>query len=129
MFTIHKTDTGAVVPWEYLPAAAGEYKAGQMLNVTGGKVAAIAAVCKTKPPYLCMADITVVDGDLIPVTRVADDAIYQTQLSAAAAAAAVGTKLEVSAGGLQVDAAAEGTFEVVRLDGTAAESAVYGRFV
>jgi hypothetical protein len=60
---------------------------------------------------------------------VADDAVYQTRLSAEAAAAAPGTKLEVSAGGLLADAAATGTFEVVHLEGTAADSIVYGRFV
>lgn len=128
MFTIHKHDTAARQPWEYLAAAAGTYKAGQALSVTGGQLSPISAALKTTPPYICMADVTVTEGQTLPVIRVTDKAIYATELSAEAAAAVVGTKLEVSAGGLQVDAAAEGTFEVVYIEATAAGSVVHGRF-
>lgn len=128
MFTPHKGDHSGTMPWEYFPAAAGTYKAGQLLNVTSGKLAAISEASKTTPPYLCMADITAADGDNVPVVRVRSDRIFKTTLSAAAASAAVGTKLEVSAGGLEADAAAAGTFEVTALEGTAAGSTVYGRF-
>ena len=128
MFTIHKHDTGARQPWEYLSAAAGTYKAGMALSVTGGKVAPISAALKTTPPYICMADVTVEEGKSIPVIRVTNTAIYETTLSAAAAAAVVGSMLEVSAGGLAVDAATAGTFEVVSLEGTEAGSVVCGRF-
>lgn len=129
MFRPHTSNHGAVLPFEYLPAAAGDYEAGQMLNVTGGKLVAIDAACKTTPAYLCMGKHTVADGENLPVTRVSDDVIYETNLDAEAAAATVGTKLEVSAGGLAADAAAEGTFEVVFLEDTVAGSAVRGRFV
>lgn len=129
MFSIHKSDTGAVQPFEYLNAAAGTYQAGQMLTVTGGKLAAISAASKTTPQYLCMANITVTGDELVAVTRVKNDVIYETQLSAEAAAAAVGSKLEITAGGLAVDAAAAGTFEVTYLAGTAVGDTVYGRFV
>lgn len=129
MFIIHKHDTGARQPWEYMAAAAGTYKAGQALTVTDGKAAPITAALKTTPPYICMADVTVADGQVLPVIRTTDKAIYATELSAEAAAAKVGTKLEVSAGGLQVDATATGTFEVTDIEGTAAGSAVYGRFI
>lgn len=129
MFRPHTSNNGAVLPFEYLPAAAGSYEAGQLLNVSGGKLVAITAASKDTPAYLCMGKHTVADGENLPVTRVSDDVIYETKLSAEAAAATVGTKLEVSAGGLAVDATAAGTFEVVYLDGTAAESMVRGRFV
>ena len=43
--------------------------------------------------------------------------------------AKVGAKLQVSAGGLQVDGAATGTFEVVWAADTAAGSEVHGRFI
>lgn len=129
MFSPHKSDTGAVLPWEYMSAAAGSYEAGQLLQVTGGKLAAIDAAATTTPPYLCMGSMTVADGEELPVTRIDKDMIYETQLSAQAAEATVGTKLEVSAGGKEADAAASGTFEVVTLEGTAAGSAVYGRFL
>lgn len=128
MFRPHMSNNGAVLPFEYLPAAAGSYEAGQLLNVTGGKLAAISAASKTTPAYLCMGKHTVADGENLPVTRVSDDVIYETELGAEAAAATVGTMLEVSAGGLTADAAAAGTFEVVFLEDTAAGSVVRGRF-
>ncbi len=124
-----KSNTGASTPWEHLTAAAGTYKVGQLLSVTGGKLTAITAASTTTPPYVCMADATVADGELLPVVRVNEDAIYETTLSAAAASAKVGTKLEVSAGGLEADAAATGTFEVVTImEGTAKGDTVRGRF-
>lgn len=128
MFTIHSHDTGAVLPWEYLPAQAGTYKAGQLLETSTGQLAPIAAVSKTTPGYLCMADITVVAGGMLPVTRIQRDVIYETQLSADGVAA-VGEKLEVSAGGLQVDANAQGTFELVYAEDGVAGSTVRGRFI
>ena len=128
MFSFHKTDTGAVAPFEYLPAAAGTYEPGQALNVVDGKLTAIDAATETTPPYLSMTGKTVEDGDIIAVVRVSDDTIYKTTLSADAAAAKVGSLLEVSAEGKQVDAAAAGTFEVVAIEGTTAGSTVYGRF-
>lgn len=125
-----KSDTGAATPWEYLAAAAGTYTVGQLLNVTGGKLAAITAASTTTPPYVCMADTTVADGELIPVVRVSEGNIFETTLSAAAADAAVGDKLQVSKGGLEADAAAAGTFELVELpDGTTAKGdTVRGRW-
>lgn len=128
MFTLKKSDTGAAQPWEYYPAKAGTYKAGQLLAILTGTLVAISAASTTTPAYLCEADITVEDGQNVPVTRVTDDAIYETQLSAAAAAAAVGSMLQVSAGGLQVDAGAEGSFEVVYIEDTSAGAVVHGRF-
>ena len=128
MFSPHKNDTGAVLPWEYLPAAADTYEAGQLLQVTDGKLAAISAASTTTPPYLCMASITVEDGELLPVTRIDKDTIYESMLSAEAAEAKLGTKLQISAGGKEVDATVSGSFEVVAVEGTAAGSIVYGRF-
>lgn len=128
MFSPHKTDTGAVLPWEYMPAAAGTYQAGQLLNAKNGSLTPVREASPTTPGYLCMANITVTAGQLVPVTRIQHTAIYETQLSAEAADAAEGTKLQVSAGGLQVDAAAAGSFEVTYIEDTAAGSMVRGRF-
>lgn len=129
MFSPHKSDTGAVLPWEYIPAAAGTYEAGQLVQITGGKAATISAACATTPPYLCMGNITVEDGETIPVSRVTHDMIYESQLSAAAEAAVIGTKLQVSAGGKELDAAATGTFEVTYIESTEVGSTVFGRFL
>lgn len=128
MFYPHKTDTGAVMPWEYMPAAAGTYQAGQLLNAKNGTLNPISAASTTTPGYLCMANITVTGNEQVPVTRIQHTAIYETNLSAEAADAAEGTMLQVSAGGLQVDAAAAGSFEVTYIEDTAAGSMVRGRF-
>ena len=128
MFLPYSHDKVALQPWEYLPAAAGTYQIGQLLDVTAGKLTAIGAAKTTTPAYLCMASKTVANGDVLPVQRVSKDEIYETHLSAEAADAAIGTKLQVSKGGLEADAAAAGTFEVSYIEGTAAGSVVRGRF-
>lgn len=129
MFSPHKNGTGAVLPWEYIGAAAGTYEAGQLLQVANGKLTAISSAATTTPPYLCMGSITVEDGQELPVTRIAGDMIYTATLSAAAEDAVVGTKLRITAGGKEVDAGAAGSFELVALDGNQAGDIVYGRFV
>ena len=127
MFVLYKSDNSSLQPWEYMEAAPDDYKAGQMLAATGGLLEALAADTLTTPPYICMADMTITDDELLPVIRVSHDYIYETELSAAAATAAPGGKLAVADGGLFAKAGA-GTFEIVSLDGTAAGDAVRGRF-
>lgn len=124
-----KNLNGVLQPWERLPAAAGTYQAGQLLNAADGVVKPVAAASATTPSYLCVADVTLAQGDLLPVARIVKDEIYVSQLSAETAGAKVGAKLQVSAGGLQVDGAAAGTFEVVWAADTAAGSEVHGRFI
>ena len=127
-FYVYKTDDGTVTPWEYMVAADGSYVPGQLLAVVDGELAALAANTNTTPPYVCMAEKSVTEGDpILPVTRLRKGAIYETVLSAAAAAAAVGGKLSVASGGLAAVTGA-GTFEIVSLDGKAAGDAVRGRF-
>ena len=128
MFTPFKID-GGLQPWEYMPAKAGTYQGGQMLNASAGLLTPVSTVSTTTPGYLCMADITVAEGESIPVIRVRGNTIFETTLSAAAASAKIGSKLEVSAGGLAVDATAAGSFELTYVDGTAQGSMVMGRFV
>ena len=124
-----KNDAGNVLPWEYLPAVAGTYKAGQLLKVDGGKLTALGAATATTPPYLCMGEKTIADGELLPVTRVSEHCIYETTLAAAAAGADTGTKLQVAADGLTASGAAAGTFEVVTIESTEAGGVVRGRWV
>ena len=136
MFIPIKSTDGAMTPFEYMEAAAGTYQVGQLLNVTGGKLAAIAADQATTPPYVCMQSGTVKAGEQLAVARVGEKYIFETELATAATAVTVGTKIQVASGGLKAkyvtgasDAAVPGTFEVVSLDGTAAGSKVRGRFV
>lgn len=136
MFIPIKSTDGAMTPFEYIEAAAGTYQVGQLLNVTDGKLAAVAADQSTTPPYVCMQSGTVAAGELLAVTRVQGKYTFETELAAAAAAVKVGTKIQVASGGLKVkyvtgasDAAVPGTFEVVSLEGTAAGSMIRGRFV
>lgn len=139
MFQPWKSDNGAVLPWEYLPAKAGTYHVGQALNLdaTTGHLEAVAADLDTTPPYICNAEVKVeTAGTPIPVSRTSRDVIYETTLQAAAAGTVAGSRLVVKSGGTQVAAgdgtqvaAGDGTFEVVSLDGTTAGSIVRGRFV
>ena len=128
-FTVHKSDTGAVPPNEYLPAAVGTYEVGQMLTMTDGVLAPLASATTTTPPYICQSKTEIKEaGEKLTVNRVSKDVIYLTSLSAASAAAVPGGRLRVSEGGKQVSTGA-GTFEIVSIDGTAIDSAVRGRFV
>ena len=131
MFLPVKSDSGAMPHWEYLPAAAGTYAAGQMLTVTNGKLAKLSAASTATPPYLCMADVAAAAGQVIPVIRVDGDFIFETTLKAAASGAVIGTKLQVEADGLTASKPSAGSsnFEVVYLEGTAAGDVVRGRFV
>ena len=128
MFTLHKSDNSSMQPWEYIPAAAGEYKAGQLLEMAAGRAAAITADLDETPPYLCMSDMKIeTAGELLPAVRVSKGYIYETALSEDVATAAVGGKLQVSAGGLLASEGA-GTFEIVELEGKEEGDAVRGRF-
>lgn len=128
MFVPIKRDTGAMLPWEYLGSAEGTYQAGQMLTVKDGKLAALEAPGTTTPPYLCMADVKAAAGQVIPVTRVEGDCIYETQLKALYASAKAGVKMQVDQDGLTASEG-EGTFELVEVSGTQAGDTVRGRFV
>ena len=128
MFVPIKRDTGAMLPWEYLGAAAGTYQAGQMLTVTDGKLSALDGPSTTTPPYLCMADVTAAEGQVIPVTRVEGDCIYETTLKAQYEAAKVGVKMQVDGDALTASEGA-GNFELVEVSGTQVGDTVRGRFV
>ena len=71
-----KNISGVVRPWEQLPAAAGTYVAGQLVNADGGKVAPLSAAATKTPGYLCMADVTLTEGQLLPVARISKDEVY-----------------------------------------------------
>lgn len=128
MFVPVKSNTGAMLPWEYLGAAADTYQAGQMLTVSEGKLAKLSGASTTTPPYLCMADVTAAEGQVIPVTRVEGTFLYETTLSALYADAKPGVKVQVANDGLTVSEGS-GTFELVDVEGTQKGDTVRGRFV
>ena len=126
MFTPYTRDTGKLQPWEYLPASAGSYKIGQALRVSDGVLLPVSGTgC---PDYVCMYDGTTVQGQIIPVIRVTERLVFETELSSDAADAKIGSKLQVSADSMGVDGAATGAFHVSYIEDTAAGSIVRGRF-
>lgn len=134
MFLPVKSDTGAVLPWEYLEAGAETYQAGQLLAISDGKLAKVTTLTEV-PAYLCMANKTVAAEDegttnaLLPVTRIQEGAIYETTLSAAAEGAKPGVKAQIAEGGLETDGTEGGAFELVQVFGTAKGDTVRGRWV
>ncbi|MDR0819162.1 MAG: hypothetical protein LBN43_06290 [Oscillospiraceae bacterium] len=138
MAFLHQEPSGFYAPLEYFSAAPGTYVKGQLLHFVSGKLAALSAVTSTTPPWVCEDNVTIaatpesgalgiVGGDVVGVTRIDTDSTFQTTLSVAIAALAIGQKLSVTADGLQVNATA-GTFEVQAFDDTAIGSKVTGRF-
>lgn len=124
-----KSDDGAVLPWEYLPAKEDTYACGQMVGVNAGQVEALASGTAT-PPYLCMANQTVAaKGELLPVVRVGPGNIFETTLSEGGSVH-VGSLLAIDTKGLGVEVVADGnatgTFEVVSLEATGPEGAAKG---
>ena len=72
MFTPFKND-GGLQPWEYLPAKEGTYQGGQLLNASAGMLTPVSSASTTTPGYLCMADITVAEGESIPASSAAEE--------------------------------------------------------
>lgn len=128
MFFPHKSDVGFTQPWEYLPAAAGTYKPGQLLMLKEGQLKVLDSACSDVPPYICQCSRTVAEGEIIPVIRTSDDVIYESRLGKDAPSAKIGTMLQVSKGGEAVDADAAGSFEVTFIEDTTVGSVVCGRF-
>lgn len=124
-----KRDSASLIPWEYLPAKAGTYQVGQILALDGGMLSPLDAASTERPRYVGMLDGTVAEGETLPAAWVNLSDVYETTLSADASGAAPGSLLEISAGGLEADAAAQGAFMLVELEGTASGDRVRGRFV
>ena len=127
MFLPYSYDHTKPDAFEYLPAAAGSVEVGMALAFSGGKLQKVSGT--TKPEYLCMADLTAEAGETIPVIRVSDDTIYETELSADSASIALGTKYTIDATGTMITAtSASGVAEVVAFDGKTAGAKVRVRF-
>lgn len=129
MFYPYTRDTGALQPWEEMPAAAGTYyKAGQALSVVNGAVTNANGPVN-KADYISMFSGTAPAGQMIPVIRATNRIIFKTELATEAADLKVGTKMKVNADHETLLADEAGGFEVTAFDGNTAGSVVYGRFV
>jgi hypothetical protein len=129
MFRNIKNADGAVAPFEYLPCSAITPKNGMAMTMTGGKLAIASGT--TKPSYICVAerDAAVTAGEIIPVIRVDDQIIFETQLSAAGTALNIGDKVTIAADGLRVTATkTDGVAEIVAIEDTAVGGNVHVRF-
>lgn len=128
-FKVHSTDDGRVPGIEYLPCGAITPVVGMALVQTSGNLAIAAGA--NKPTYIsmCERETACTAGDLIPVMRVQPDMIFETTFSAAATSIKLGSKVTLSADGLQATATTtDGVAEVVGMDGTAVGAVVRVRF-
>lgn len=128
MFYPYTRDTGALQPWEEMPAAAATYEAGMALSVVAGAVSPLSGPVN-KADYISMFSGTAQAGQMIPVIRATERITFKTELAVEVADLKVGTKLGVHADRKSVTTNENGAFEVTAFDGTAGGSAVYGRFV
>lgn len=130
MFLIHTVDGGHVPPYEYLPAAAIAPKIGMAMAPNASGQLAVAGG-GTAPKYICMQEKeeAVAAGTMIPVVRADAGVIFETTFSASASSVKVGSKVTLSADGLQVTGTTtDGVAEVVEMLGTTAGSTVRVRF-
>lgn len=129
MFRVFKTDDGRNCPIEYLPAGAIALKLGMALTVSAGKLAIASGT--TRPSYISMTETpgAVAAGTVVPVIRVSEDIIYETENSASFAAVNVGAKVTLDSTGTKVTATTtDGVAEVVGIEGTAVGSKIHVRF-
>ena len=126
-FSIVHTDH-ALQAWEYIPADAGTYTAGQALKISNGKLTKVTPALTTVPPYICMTNRTVLAGETIPVIRVTELTTFEVPLSTTTAGAKPGALLQVADGGIEVNQTAAGSFEVIHAAGTAKGDLITGRF-
>lgn len=128
-FIPHSYDKGLPDAWEYLEVTASETIAmGEALKLASGKLTKCSGT--TKPEFIAMQAVASAPaGTRIPVIRVSDDTVYETQLQAEYAAIAKGAKVTIHTDGLQITTTTtSGVFEILDWDGTAAGSKVRGRF-
>ena len=129
-FMIHSTDDHRVPHLEYHSCGAIQPKIGLALVMTGGNLAI--ATGTAKPTYLSHREDAAARaaGDIIPVTRVQPDTVYETTFAVAAADVKVGNKVTIHTDGMQVTATTtNGVAEIVAMEGTAAGDKCWVRFV
>lgn len=128
-FRLYSTDDGHVPAWEYYECSAIAPKVGMGMALSdSGQLVASAT-----PAFICMRDeaATVEAGTKIPVVRINDDQVWESQLYKAATSLKVGMKVDIVNTGLYVDGTAttNANFDVSYLADTVIGSVVRGRFV
>lgn len=120
---------GAQRPWQKLPAAAGDYTAGEALVFSGGCLVPVSADCGSDTAagrhYLCAAETTVAEGGALAVIAADENTVFSAPLNAADSALACGSVRTITAQGVGA-AGANGCFVVLGFDGTAAGDTVRG---
>ena len=121
MFLPYKVD-GSCKPQslDYLPAGAITPKVGLALYQSSGLLALASGT--NKPTYICMTEgPTLTSGDVIPVLRVTEDRVFETEFSASGTSINLGAKVTIATDGLRVTATTtSGVAEVVAKEGTGA---------
>lgn len=117
-WNIHSTDDGRTPGLEYLPCGASELRAGRLMKISQGKLAAAGGA--DQPAYLCMRtqEEPCGGGELIPVVRIQPDILLETE-APAGFSALPGARVQLTADGLGVTDAEGGPAEVVYADGDA----------
>lgn len=126
MILIHTRDVGDIQPTEYIDCKIA-VKAGQALKIEGGL--AVLAAGADAPAYISVGESEAgSEARKIPVCRVDNLTVYETELSVASADIEVGKKYTLSATADGITATEGGCAEVVSYDGNAAGDRVRVRF-
>lgn len=128
-FLAHSHDDGQAKPFEYLPAGAGlTLEPGTALKMAGGLLAIASGT--DVPTYISETSAeSTTEGQTVAVSRVDGARIYETELSEAAKALALGARHTIDATGGRITATATGgAAEIVSFEGKAAGDRVRVRF-
>lgn len=117
-FIPHKYRDGQLDPWEPKPATAGlTLEVGKLMKLESGKLAV--ATATDTPEYICMEHRKeqTVDGQMVHVTAVSEETIYETTLSEASASITVGSTYNIDSTGMMVTATGGGSIRVESYEG------------
>jgi hypothetical protein len=133
-FKIHTVLDGHIPSWQYLPAAAGTYSAGQATVFSGGKLVPVSSGVGEDTDegrhYICMADTVIAEGGELPVVGAEEMILWEAPLAADAASLAAGQAYTISADGMKMTATAtKGCCTVLRVSGKQAGDPVILRLV
>ena len=120
---IHSTDDGHVAPFEYKAAAVGAYTLGQLLVEDGGALKAATGTADEGAHYVCMANVTIKEGDLLPCISAQPGIIFEAPLATSGALTVCESYTVVDG---KVTSTTGGCFRVTETDGAVAGNAIRG---